>query len=495
MPATPPVDSNPAPPRPIRRWGIATIAMAQIVLCLALFLIVNFLSYRHYKRFDISPSRDYSLSEMTVNNLRKLTKDVTITLIFTRDSDIMKDARTLAEEYRRVKKNRIHIEEVDPARDIERAEQLKIQNGIVLHGNGILVRANDHNRFIPEEELIINGLEGDRERPSLDFRGEEAMTSAIISLVEGGVRKFYCVVGKGTASGRDATPSFAALTELGRQQNIETSALNLTDVTEIPADASGIVLLGSRYDLDEREMSMLKNYWQGKRAAMLVLLDPNGETPRLRDFLAANGVTPRPDRVLHAESTVTGPHKEFSVQTVFLNSSPISRPFNAVAARLGGQSQSLDVRGDTPELLAQHVAAIPIMDATDRFWATRDYLNELPVIGPADTKPPVHLAASIERGFVSDERLRMDSSRMVVVGNAELLNPELRLAVHQDFVSACLNWMLNREHVTGIPPKRKQIFRIELTEKQRKSIFQITALLLPGTALALGFLLSSHRRS
>ena len=479
----------------MRRWSIAANVFAQIVLCVALFLLVNYLSYHHYQRFDLSPSRDYTLSELTINNLRKLSKDVTLTLIFTRDSDSMKDARTLMEEYRRVKKNRIHIEEIDPARDIERAEQLKLQNGIVLHGNGILVRANDHNRFIGEDELVIKGLEGGRERPSLDFRGEEAVTSAIISLVEGGAHKFYCIVGKGNASGRDTDPSFAALTELGRQQNIETAALNLTDVTEIPPDASGIVLLGLRYDLAARELAMLQDYWEGKRAAILVLLDPNGDTPRLRSFLSANGVTPRPDRVLYAESTAAGPRKEFSVQTAFLNSSPISKSFSTVASRLSGQTQSLDVRGDLPELRARSIAVNPIMNATDRYWGTTDYLKELPVIGPADTKPPVHLAASIERGHVSDERLRMDSSRMVVVGNAELLNPELRLAVHQDFVSACLNWMLNRERLIGITPKRKAVFRIELTEQQRRRIFQVSALLLPGTALAFGFLISAHRRA
>ena len=480
----------------MHRWGIALNVITQIVLSLALFLLVNYLSYRHYSRFDLSPSRDYTLSGTTVNFLHKLTKDVTLTLIFTRDSDIMKDARTLVEEYRLEKNKRIHVEEIDPARDIERAEELKLKNGITLSGNGILVRANDHNRFISEDELIIKGIEGDREHPSLDFRGEDAVTSAIISLVEGGAHKFYCVVGQGAASGRDTNPSYSALTELGRLQNIETAAINLTDVTEIPADAGGVVILGPRYDLAERELAMLRTYWEGKRAAIFVMLDPNGDTPRLRNFLSSNGVAPRPDRVLYAESTSTGPRKEFSVQTVFLNGSPISKPFSGVAARLNGQSQSLDLRGDTPELHARHIQVKPIMDATDRYWGETRYLEELPVADADDTKPPVHLAASIERGFVTDERLRMDSSRMVVVGNAELLNPEVRLAVHQDFVSACMNWMINRERlISSITPKRKQIFRIELTEQQRRRIFQISVLFLPGTALAFGFLLSAHRRA
>jgi hypothetical protein len=134
------------------------------------------------------------------------------------------------------------------------------------------------------------------------------------------------------------------------------------------------------------------------------------------------------------------------------------------------------------------------MDANGRFWGEKDYLAALPVIGPDDTQPPVHLAASIESGFVADERLKVDSSRMVVIGNAEMLEPATRLAVHQDFISSCMNWMLNRERLIGITPKRLPNYRLELTEDQHRKIFRVTAVLLPGVALALGLLMWSHRR-
>ena len=72
----------------------------------------------------------------------------------------------------------------------------------------------------------------------------------------------------------------------------------------------GIILVGALYDLSDREVAMLQNYWLGKRAAILVMLDPNGETPKLHQFLQSKGVAPRPDRVLLAESTSAGPKKQ-----------------------------------------------------------------------------------------------------------------------------------------------------------------------------------------
>jgi hypothetical protein len=481
--------------RPMHRFGIGVNVLIQITLFVALFGIVNYLSYRHYWRRDLSPSRDYTLSDASLNYIHKLGKDVDITIVFTRESDVMPDVRALVEEYRRAKEKRIHVEEIDPARDIERAEQLKLNHKITLSGNGILVTANKRTRFISEQEIIVKGAEGNRANPSVDFRGEDAITSAIVGLIEGEVKKFYFVIGKGSASGKEADPAFIALSELGLQQNFEVVTLDLNELEKIPDDANGLVLIGPKYDLNEREMGVLTTYWQGKRAAIFLLLDPNGTTPRLKKFLQSNGVIPRPDRVLYAESTSSGPKKQFSVQTEFLDDSPISKSLRNVSSSLSGQTQSLDLRPESPEVKQQHIEIIPLIQANEKFWGETDYLAELPKVDPEDTKPPVIIGASVERGHVSDERLAVESSRMVVVGNALLLDPSTRLAVHQDFVASSLNWMMNRERLIGITAKRKMMFRLELTEKQRKRIFWVTALLMPGTTLMFGFLVWAHRRS
>ncbi len=310
--------SNPSPPRaPIRRLQIGLNVFFQVVLTLALFLVINYLSYTHYERRDLTPGKDYSLSDSTLNYVHKINKDVKIILISSGNSDTMKNVRMLAEDYRRAKSTRIHIEDIDPVRDIEQAEQIKLATGIALRGNGVLVAANEHGRFIPEETLVIRGMTGGRENPSVDFRGEDAITSAIQGLLEGGTRKIYAVVGKGAEDNR--AKSLNALAALGQQQNIATGLLDLDDTKTIPADADGLVIVGPHYDFTEPEMALIQAYWETKRSSLLILMDPNSETPRLWNFLSGNGVTPRMDRVLNAESTPTGPKKDFAVQTIFLD--------------------------------------------------------------------------------------------------------------------------------------------------------------------------------
>lgn len=493
--SSPAPSSQSNPTKGIQRFGIGINVFIQLLLILVLFGFANYFSYRHYIRKDLSSNKEYTLSDATQKYLRKVKKDIEITTVFTRESEVMQDIRSLVEEYRNERKSKIKIDEIDPARDLERVEQLKLENGLTLKGNGILVRTNNRTRFITEEEIIIRGLNNDRDNPSIDFRGEDALTSAIIGLIEGEVKKFYYIVGKGDTTGKAGEPSYKSLVDLGKQQNFEVIPLNLSEVKEIPQDSNGLVLVGAKYDLSESEMAMVKQYWQTKRASFLVLLDPNGQTPRLKQFLQTNGVYPRPDRVLYAESTSAGPRKEFSVQCIFLGDSPVSKPFRSVASSFSGQTQSLELKRESAELRAQQIEVLPLINAADRFWGESRYLLELPVVDSQDTKPPVHVAASVERGFAEDESLRVDSARMVVVANSLLLDPSTRLEVHQDFVAASINWMLNRERLIGITPKRKQMFRLELTEDQRRLTFWVTCMVMPATMLAMGFMVWSFRRA
>ncbi len=498
MPATdkknPPVPEPPKP-RPMSRLGIGFNVAAQLAICLLLFGVVNYLSYRHYWRKDLTPSRDHTLSESTIRYIKKLGKEVELTVVFTRDSAVIQDVRSLVDEFRRTNKNRVKMSEIDPARDVERAEEMKIKHGIPLRGNGILVRANNQIRFIEEQEIIIRGLNRSRENPSTDFRGEDAVISAVIGLMEGKVRKFYFIAGKGSLTENAGELAYLSLADMGKQQNFEIHPLSLSDITAIPEDAAGLVLIGAKYDLNQAEIDLLKKYWQEKRAALLILLDPSGSTPRLKSFLSENGVTPREDRVMYAESTSAGPKKQFTVQTMFSPDSPVSQSFVEVTSMLSGQTQSLALKLDSPELAARQVEVKPLMEATDRYWGETNYDIELPVISEKDTKPPLYVAASVERGGAKDAHLRVDSSRMVVIGNCSMLDPLTRMGVHQDFIASSLNWMINRERLMGATMKRKKIFRVQLTEDQRKQFFWVTSVLLPAAVLGLGMLVWSHRRA
>ncbi|MDB6138378.1 MAG: ABC-type uncharacterized transport system, partial [Verrucomicrobiaceae bacterium] len=149
----PPAD----PPRPRAkakgmpgRFGIGVNVVLQVVLGLAIFAGVNYLSFRHYARWDMSPAGEYTLNSSTLNYLHRLSKEVVLTVIFQRDSKVYGDMQSLAEEYRRNGKNLIKVEFIDPVRDLERTEQFKAENKLTLQQSGVLVKTNKGMRYIKE---------------------------------------------------------------------------------------------------------------------------------------------------------------------------------------------------------------------------------------------------------------------------------------------------------------------------------------------------------
>ena len=476
------------------RLGIGFNVLLQVLLGVAICIGINFLSYRYYVREDLSPSGSFSLSSSTENFLRKLTKEVEIVVLIPRGSKLYEDVRSLTDEYVRYGKKLVRVEFVDPTRDVERAEQIKMENALKLQTTGLLVKANKNLRFIREEEMVIQSPGMDADHPTIEFRCEDAITSAIIGLLEGVQRKFYFITGKGARAEAGTGEVLATLKDMGHQQNYEVLPINLGEVNAIPKDASGLFFVGAKYDVSEHELGMLKNYWAQRRAAMLFMLDPAAETQRLDSFLKSQGVTLRGDRVLFAESTSAGPRKEFSVQAGFSKDSLITKPVRDATTTLAGQTQSLAL-GEAEALREHGLTVMPLMTASPRYWGETSYLDDLPVIGEGDTRPPVHVAAGVERGAVQDESVRVDSARMVVVGNSSLLDAQTRLAVNQDFLASSVNWMLNREKLIGITPKQKRLYRIQLSDQQRNLLFWITAFCAPAVVLAFGFSVWAKRRA
>lgn len=496
-PDTQPDDSKTVPSKggAPKRMGIGLNVLVQVALTLAIFAGVNRLSYRHYARIDLSPQGSFTLSSQTLNFLSQLSKDVYIDIVFPRDSKIFNDLNTLLEEYRINGNSRIRVKSVDPLRDISRAEELKANTGMTLSQSGVLIRAGGQSVYLTENELVERSTGTETERKITAFRGEDAITSALIGIVEGEVKVFYLVIGKGARDEKAMQDVMQELDEVGRQQNFGVELINLSEVSEIPANADGLLMMGMRYDLSERETEMVRRYWAGRRAGIFVMLEPSGSTPNLDGFLEGNGVRPRGDRVLVAKSTSAGVTKDYAVQAAFSWDVPLTRPLAAASTILAGQTQSLALMKDDALLREKSISVTPLMQASDSFWGEKRYLDPLPVIDEEDTSPPVYVAASVEKGVVLDEKLRLDSCRMVVVGNATLLDRQTELEVNHNFVAGSLNWIINRQNLLGIPPKQKKAYRIQLTQRQHQLLFWLATIALPGCVLGLGMIVWAGRRA
>src|SRR5262249_49100518 len=134
-----------------------------------------------------------------------------------------------------------------------------------------------------------------KERATSD--SEQDLTNALIKVLNPTKKKIYFMAGHGEKDPASPSSDSAGFNEVAtalRLDNYEVDKLVLAQTTELPADATIVVLAGPKTDLLETEVPRLEAYL-AKAGKLLVLLDPPDDlktvnkTPRLTGLLAAWG--------------------------------------------------------------------------------------------------------------------------------------------------------------------------------------------------------------
>lgn len=531
-PTGPEPDSTPPPARPINRRNIGFNVFAQVALGVVLFCLVNYLGFKYFFQWDKTYNREFTLSEDTLKFLQVLDKKITISVICSKGTPEQRDLWQLAESYHREGKSKLKIEMVDPAKDREAFEKLAVEANRLnmnVEDFGVFVRLNKsasakkskdataaepaskgetsvtaedggqmNRRFIPIHSLFQYTKDMDQ-RPVLSgFNGEAALTGALMAVARGDSPNIYVVAHKSRLKISQEGNAVTVLTnKIAAPQDIKILPLSLYEESTIPKDANAVVMIGIEEDLTEKELGMLRDYWHGKRHALLIMLSCKDEThtPRLSKFLAENGVVPQKDRVMRTYGIATGTQKDFSVVCSFSEGSPITKPRKGSIATLPGQSCSLKLTPDAEKPRVESIDIRPLLTSTGDFWGEVQWQDESPQSGAGDNQAPLHVAASLERGGTRDSQVRMDSSRMVVIGNSSLLDPDGLAKTNIDFVNDSLKWLLQQDQFIGISPMPKSAFKIHLTEGQQGRIFLLTTVVLPLVVFMLGVFVWGVRRS
>ena len=480
---------------PIHRVGIGVNVAVQILLVVALFIIVNYLSFRHYQRWDMTDDQVHSLSESTRKVLKSLREDVEITVAFVGGSEYSQKVDVLVEEYDRSREKRVNVQRVDPIRNPSDAEDLKNRLGVELDSNMVIITSGKNTRVVREDEMLVRAKDEHGNIKVIGFRGEDALTSAILSVTEREQKKVYFLRGKGKEKQSKYGSIFGVFQDIGYKQNLDVQPLDLPSVSEFPEDTDAVILPGMIYDLSERELGALKDFWENRKGSLLIMVNPRSETPRLNGFLKELGVERQFDRVMWSKTSSVGVEKHFDVNSYFLPGSPITLPMIGTTAAFGGQTCSLQFPMKDDELLARGLQVTPLLRAADDYWGETHYLEETPIPDDDDNRQPLFVAASVELGGVDDPALKVKSARMVVVGNDMVVDPNTFVGANYDFATASLNWMLDREQLIGVTPKIVEQYRPNITPQQETRLFLISCILLPGAMLALGLFVWSVRRS
>ncbi len=518
---------------------------AGVLLVLALLVIVNYLGWKYHARLDWTRTKIYSLSQTSENVLSHLDKDVQVTVFITAGSRLYEPTKELLSRYQAASPH-LEVRWIDPARNPVEAKRLVDQYKVT--SAGVVFEAGDQRRVVAANDLADLDFSGAQlgEEPKIKaFKGEEQFTSALVDLTQGAKPKVLFTTGHGELSLDDASTSgLQAVRQLLNPDNTDLQEWASLGAKAVPDGTSLVVIAGPRAAFTEAELKVLGTYLAGG-GRLLVLLDPafqpGGVQAGFADlglgkWLADYGVKVGDDVVVDPSTTPPG----FSAETFFATRYTDHPTTKALADAgipvLVRESRSVGA-GDAPK----GATVTELMKTSADGWAvTRFEGGSVEGPGPGDLKGPVSLAVAVEAtappaasasGADEDLAQAADDSppagdaeaaqdpqpaagpkppakaepksqpkpqamRLVVVGDSDLVSSAfLRLGPgNRTLANNLFNWLIERETLLGIPPKKPEQVRLSMTPSQERWSMVFVAGVLPLLAILLGLWVWSRRR-
>lgn len=481
-------DSSPAP---AGRAALGWHAGVRVAAVVALVVIANLLSFKYYRRVDLSGASVAPLTERTKALLAGLPKPARLILFFSSDHVLYDPVNLVALQYQAAARG-ISVELVNPFRDQTRAAEVAQRYKIGSRESAVIVDYDGRAKVITTDDLADFDRSpetfGQPAQPT-NLKAEQAITGALLELVEGRRGVIYFVRGQGEAELGAKSP-LGVLAMLVERENVLLRELSLANVDAVPRDAAAVVIAGARYDFSEKDFKALRAYWDGGGKVM-VLLDPTAQTPQLQGWLGSLGIMVQDDRIYANLGGATGIIAD--VVTEYVGDSTVARKFRGVNPQFVGGTQSL--RLEPERVASSRIRVEPLLQAVQGFWGETDWrqagINGIEFDPGKDRTKDLVVAALVEKG----EPGSADVARLVAVSNLKYSFDDNLTRQGADFTIAAINWMLHRDAMVGIPPRDLRMFALSITPPQLTRLLIVVVFLLPALAAALGVFVWWRRRA
>ncbi len=472
-------------------FGLNTLA-ATLLLGL-LLLMANYLSYRHFARWDLSRTRFYSLSAKTQQLLAGLTNRVDVIAFLAADNPLYRDIQSLLKEYR-YHTRQLHVEWVDPLRNLARAEDLAGQYE-VDKPNAVIFAAQGRKKIVTMDDMAdyaVNPVDPAQGSMLKAFKGEQAFSSAIHAVTQDRQPIVYTLRGHGEEDLDDHDPrtGYSILGREMRHDNIEIRPFQFGEQAAIPKDCDLLLLLAPAKKFSQEELSRIDQYLE-QNGRLLALIDSFSETG-LEPLLEKWGLRLGQDMVLDKTRTLSG-HEIFITR---FEPHPITDRLRGITSILymprSVEPLALPEDAANP---ADRPRAWPLAVTSPQGWAESDIQATAFDFDPARDRPgPVTLAAAAERGPIQGMDVRLRPTRLVVVGDSGFVSNAAMTGGDLDLFMSALNWLLERQSLMAIAPKPLEVIKLMMDTVELRAIFALAAGGIPLLVGLAGLLVWARRR-
>jgi len=461
------------------RYG--TLAATSVLVVLGILIAINYIGARQNKRWDLTASKQFSLSDQSRNVLTKLDSPLQV-LVFAQEPEFPR-YRDKLKEYEYMSK-KVTTEYIDP----DKKPTLAKQNQIQQYGT------------------IVFNYKGRTERVTSD--NEQELTNGVIKVVSGQQRKIYFTQGHGekdtVSADRDGYNAIAAA--LGRE-NYTVEKVVIAQQGAVPDEASVVIVAGPRTDFFPPEVEALKKYLE-KSGKLLLELDPpdKADSPPLTSLIAlahdwgiqvGNNVVVDVSgmgRLIGTDASVpvaaNYPSHPITQRFTFLTAFPLAREASPISGGVNG-----------------HIAQA-FVETSPRSWAETDIKSLLSRGEVAldeskgDKKGPVAIASAVSAAATpaappkpGEADAPKPETRVAVMGDSDFAaNGGLGIQGNRDLFMNTVGWLSQQENLISIRPKEADDRRITLTATQQSNITWLSLLIIPGFVFATGVLTWWRRR-
>ncbi len=442
---------------------------AAAVLFLAILAGINYVSYRHPARADLTKEKAYTLSPQARKVLRNLKQTVKLTAYYAvsgQERAQYQQMRDLVDQYTRVS-GRINLQVID-----RYAKPFEVENAKAKGIRGfpcLVVEAGSNREIISSSEV-----------------NEQKLTSAILKVTQKTARKVYFLAGHGELD-PDSYEQESGASYLKRvllEDNYQVENLNLMEKKEVPADCTVLLVAGPRMTPTPEEQEALRKYLNA--AGRVLLLEAPTPAPTWQDlFLTPFGIKVRDDWVIDPNNGQVTPVIKYEYHAI---TAPLQNNIT-----LFPLPRSLELSREQSYEPGRQVSEL-VKSAAGSWGETNQY--NLEYTEGKDTKGPLAIAAAATKELEEPaasapdkkkEETPKKTMRVVVVGSAgAAANGWFPLAGNPDFFANSVNWLTESEDLIAIRPRSATPPPLYLTPSQAKRVKLVSLYLMPGILLLLG---------
>jgi ABC-type uncharacterized transport system involved in gliding motility auxiliary subunit len=464
-----------------RSARLGSISIASVLVVLAILSAINYISSREHKRWDLTIAGQFTLSPQTAKVLSSLDAPLKMT-VFARETEFA-PFRDRLNGYEYVSK-KVSTEYIDPDKKPALARQLQIQS----YGT-VAIQYKDRL------ERVVGSSEQD-------------LTNGIIKVVTGKERTVYFTQGHGEkdTAGSERSGYSGIVSQLTRD-NYKVEKLPLAQQSEVPADATAVVVAGPKADLLPGEIDALKTYL-AKGGKVMLLLDPpeKADAPPLSNLIAlahdwaievgndvvvdASGV----GRLLGTDASVpvavNYPSHPIVQDMDLLTAFPLTRSVTPVSAGVNGRFSQTFVETGAKSWAKKDIAGVLAGGQIPVDEAKGDKRG--PIAIGAAASAPVSTGTPGEKPAEGAPKLE---SRLVVLGDSDFAaNGALGISGNANLFLNAVSWLAQQENLIAIRPKDAGDQRLTMTANQQLRVLVLALLVIPAVVFGGGIYAWWRRR-